>query len=325
MAAKIHPLLELRDAAYEAAAPAHERMKNEISLYRNEDYTGESWIKRFKRSVTRSISPQINTAINRLIPVFTEQMAHVNVEPIRKDASELERLATDELQEHLDNLEAVDSETEELRTLILHNQAMGNAISKTVYDPTTEMVRAVAINPLRFAPSPYATRSDFRGGGYVVHTTYHNYMTVSKKYADAPIPNKPYNDRALMGGNIARGRGLHDRRDCTSDRDSAVERFNGGDRDHCGRRTVSSEPRRFLVSRLPVRTLAQLPRCQQLRQAERFLGLRLRHAPGTAAEGVRRISCQLHVDYTKSRHRAAVGAGGRTGSRTALQLQRRYY
>ena len=131
MAAKIHPLLELRDAAYEAAAPAHERMKNEISLYRNEDYTGESWIKRFKRSVTRSISPQINTAINRLIPVFTEQMAHVNVEPIRMDASELERLATDELQEHLDNLEAVDSETEELRTLILHNQAMGNAISKT--------------------------------------------------------------------------------------------------------------------------------------------------------------------------------------------------
>lgn len=202
MAVKRHALLELRDAAYEAAAPAHERMKNEISLYRNEDYTGESWIKRFKRSVTRSISPQINTAINRLIPVFTEQMAHINVEPIRSDASELERMATDELQEHLDNLEAVDSETEELRTLILHNQAMGNAISKTVYDPDTEMVRAVAINPLRFAPSPYVTRSDFRSGGYVVHTTYHNYMTVSKKYPGVPIPNKRYNEKELMGGNI---------------------------------------------------------------------------------------------------------------------------
>ena len=148
MAGKRHALLELRDAAYESAAPAHERMKNEISLYRNEDYTGESWIKRFKRSVTRSISPQINTAINRLIPIFTEQMAHVNVDPIRGDATELEQLATEELQEHLDSLEAVDAETEELRTLILHNQAMGNAISKIIYDPDSEMVRAVAINPL---------------------------------------------------------------------------------------------------------------------------------------------------------------------------------
>ena len=190
MAEKRHALLELRDAAYEAAAPAHERMKNEISLYRNEDYTGESWIKRFKRSVTRSISPQINTAINRLIPIFTEQMAHVNVDPIRSDATELEQLATEELQEHLDSLEAVDAETEELRTLILHNQAMGNAISKIVYDPDSEMVRAVAINPLRFAPSPDITRSDFRGGGYVVHTTYHNYMTVAKKFPGAQIQNK---------------------------------------------------------------------------------------------------------------------------------------
>ena len=73
MAAKRHSLLELRAAAYEAAVPAHSRMENEISLYRTEDYTGESW---FKRSVTRS---------------------------------------------------------------------------------------------------------DYRGGGYVVHTTYHNYMTISKK------------------------------------------------------------------------------------------------------------------------------------------------
>ena len=202
MAGKRYPLLELRDTAYEAAGPAHERMKNEISLYRNEDYTGESWIKRFKRSVTRSISPQINTAINRLIPIFTEQMAHINVEPIRSNTSELERMATDELQEHLDTLEAIDSEAEELRTLILHNQAMGNAISKIVYDADAEVVRAVAINPLRFAPSPYITRSDFRGGGYVVHSTYHNYMTVQKKYPGAPIPNKKYNDKELMGGNI---------------------------------------------------------------------------------------------------------------------------
>lgn len=202
MVGKRHPLLELRDTAYEAAAPAHERMKNEISLYRNEDYTGESWIKRLKRSVTRSISPQINTAINRLIPIFTEQMAHINIEPIRSDASELERMATDELQEHLDTLEAIDSEADELRTLILHNQAMGNALSKIVYDADAAVVRAVAINPLRFAPSPYITRSDFRGGGYVVHTTYHNYMTVQQKYPGAPIPNKKYNDKELMGGNI---------------------------------------------------------------------------------------------------------------------------
>ena len=202
MAAKRYALLELHDATYEAAAPAHSRMENEISLYRNEDYTGESWIKRFKRSVTRSSSPQINTAINRLLLIFTEQMAHVNVDPIRSDTTELEQLATKELQEHLDSLEAVDAETEELRTLILHNQTMGNAISTIIYDPDSEMVRAVAINPLRFAPAPDVTRSDFRGGGYVVHTTYHNYMTISKKYPGAQVSNKRFNDKELMGGNI---------------------------------------------------------------------------------------------------------------------------
>ena len=202
MAAKRHAPLELRDAAYEAAVPAHSRMENEISLYRNEDYTGESWIKRFKRSVTRSISPQINTVINRLIPIFTEQMAHVNVDPIRSDTTELGQLASEELQEHLDSLEAVDAETEELRTLILRNQTMGNAISKIICDPDSEMVRAVPITPLRFAPAPDVSRSDFRGGGYVVHTTYHNYMTISKKYPGAQVPNKRFNDKELMGGNI---------------------------------------------------------------------------------------------------------------------------
>ncbi len=97
MAAKRHARLELRAAAYEAAAPAHSRMENEISLYRNEDYTGESWIKRFKQSVTRS---------------------------------------------------------------------------------------------------------DFRGGGYVVHTTYHNCMTISKKYPGTQVSNKRFNDKELMDGNI---------------------------------------------------------------------------------------------------------------------------
>ena len=157
---------------------------------------------RFKRSVTRSISPQINTVINRLIPIFTEQMAHVNVDPIRSDTTELGQLASEELQEHLDSLEAVDAETEELRTLLLHNQTMGNAISKIICDPDSEMVRAVAINPLRFAPAPDVSRSDFRGDGYVVHTTDHNYMTISKKYPGTQVSNKRFNDKELMGGNI---------------------------------------------------------------------------------------------------------------------------
>ena len=148
MAAKRHVLLELRAAAYETAVPAHSRMENEISLYRTEDYTGESWTKRFKRSVTRSISPQINTALNRPIPIFTEQMAHVNVDPIRSNTTELEQLATKELQEHPDSLEAVNAETEELGTRILHDQTMRNAISKITYDPDSEMARAVPINPL---------------------------------------------------------------------------------------------------------------------------------------------------------------------------------
>ena len=197
---KQHPLLELRDAAFEAAAPAHARMENDMRLYRNEDYTGETWIKRFKRSVSKSISPQVSTVVNRLIPVFTEQVGKVEVRPMDVAASELEWLAIEELQEHLDSQEALDSESEEVRTLILHTQLLGNGISKMIYDPIEEMVRSVTINPLAFAPAPDAVRSDFKGVDYVVHSTYHNYMTIRKKFPRAVLKSEEQN--SLLGGNI---------------------------------------------------------------------------------------------------------------------------
>lgn len=197
---KIDPLLELRESAFEAAAPAHDRMKEDMRLYRNEDYQGDTWIKRFKRSVSRSISPQVSVVVNRLIPVFTEQTGRVEVRPMEPAAGELEWLSITELQEHLDTQEAVDAESEEMRTLILHNQLMGNGISKIVYDPTMELVRSVTINPLRFAPAANTTRSDFKGCDYVVHSTYHNFATIRRKYPRAVIESEDQN--SLLGGNV---------------------------------------------------------------------------------------------------------------------------
>ena len=247
-------------------------------------------------------------------------MAHVNVDPIRSDATELEQMATEELQEHLDSLEAIDAETEELRTLILHNQAMGNAISKIIYDPDAEMVRAVAINPLRFAPAPDVTRSDFRGGGYVVHTTFHNYMTVNKKFPGAPVPNKRYNDKELMGGNIR-----VDEVQMTGEIARTIGIPQSKDSNMVIAIIVDDEPYRashddFWYPNFNYAHWRNFLDVKANGVADRFLGIRLSDAVGTAAESVGRVSRQLHVDYPQPRHWTVVSARGCAGSRTTLQL-----
>ena len=199
---KQHPLLNLRDAAYEASEIAHRRMRSEIALYRNDEYTGDSWIKRFVPSVKRSINPKITNTINRLIPVFSEQIAHINLEPMREDPSRWDLLALEELEEHLEVSESVDSESDELKTLIIHNGIMGNAVSKIVYDRDDEIVRAISINPLRFAPDPSLTRSDFVGAGYVVHTVYHSIAEVKRRFPGAKLRDRHNKKDSPLAGKI---------------------------------------------------------------------------------------------------------------------------
>lgn len=178
-----HPVANMRDAAFEAAKPAHSRMQKELALFRNDDYTDKStWVNRLKRAVKKSLNPQARAAVHRLIPVFTESMTKLNITPSRTDANEIEWDAAEELEAHLATVESLDSESDQLKDLVLHNQAIGNCISKIYYDETTKLVRSVTIDPTRFAPAPNATRSDFHACPYVTHTVYKSPQYAKRNY-----------------------------------------------------------------------------------------------------------------------------------------------
>ena len=130
-----HPLVDLRENAFDESKKAHNRIRKELALFKNEEYTDSgTWIDRLKRGVKRSLSPQSRAAVHRLVPVFTESMTNLNITPARKDANEIEWDAAQELEDHLKTTETIDGESEHLKDSVLHNQALGNCVSKIYWD-----------------------------------------------------------------------------------------------------------------------------------------------------------------------------------------------
>ena len=190
-------LLEMRDAAFEAASPAHDRMVEAANLYENKDYDKRSWIKGFSISTEKQINPKIRQACDRLFPVFTEQLAKVDLLPLRSDASPLERESIEELESHVALAESIYNETEVIRTLIQHNLVYGIAVSKTIYDRRMGIARNVSVNPLRFAPDPYCTRQDLTDYGYAVHSTYQSIEKIRRDFPGATTLGKPRKDEEV--------------------------------------------------------------------------------------------------------------------------------
>ena len=180
-----HPLIEMRDEAFSAAKGAHARIEHDVSLYRNENYTGSDWIRGFERIVSRPLDPKIPLTVQRLIPAFTEGLPKLEVRP----KSAIDYIDVKILERYLEVNEEQDGEALQIQTMVYGNQIFGTAIRYVWYDARKGVVRAHAINPLSFAPDPAGTLSDFSDSEYVVWRQTHRPSYIERRYPKFDIKN----------------------------------------------------------------------------------------------------------------------------------------
>ena len=180
-------LTELRDDAFSASQDAHNRMKREMAIYKNEGYLdGSVSLGSLKPLVQASLDPKVTNAINRMLPAFLEQTARIEIQADRHAQNEEEFILVQDLQNWMDMMDEVDSEASQLNALVTHNLAIGNTIGKVFYDWKHGVVRAPPIDPLTFAPDPRCTRMDFADADYVCQTNWHRGMDIKDDY-DIPM------------------------------------------------------------------------------------------------------------------------------------------
>ena len=182
-----HPLIQMRDEAFEQSKRSHERMRNEISLYANEEYEDSRWLQNLTMTAKKSLDPRIQETVNRLVPALLEQMPRMEVMPDRSSQTGLDLLHTMDLKNWLRMMEDADSEQDELKSVVTHNAVMGNGVSKLYFDNRTKIARALTIDPLMFAPDPSAARSNFSDSEYICHSNYHNLPYSAVKFPGAHL------------------------------------------------------------------------------------------------------------------------------------------
>ncbi len=176
-------LVELRDDAFTASQDAHNRMKREMAIYKNEGYLdGSVRLGKLRPLVQASLNPKTTNAINRMIPAFLEQTPRIDVQPDRHAHNEEDFLLVQDLQNWRDMNDEVDSEASNMNAFITHNLAVGNSIGKVFYDHKHGVVRCPAIDPLSFAPDPKCSRTDMADADYVVQTNWHRGMDIKDDY-----------------------------------------------------------------------------------------------------------------------------------------------
>ena len=180
-----HPLIAMRDDAFSAAKHAHARIEHDLSLYRNENYTGSDWIRGFERIVSRPLDPKIPLVVQRLIPAFTEGLPKLEVSP----KSAIDFIDVRILERFLEVNEEQDQEALQIQTCVYWNQIGGTCIRYVWYDARKGVVRAHAINPLSFAPDPAGTLSDFSDSEYVCWRQTHRPSYVERRYPKFDIKN----------------------------------------------------------------------------------------------------------------------------------------
>ena len=180
-----HPLLQMRDDAFDASKQAHARIAHDLSLYRNENYTGDDWIRGFERIALKPLDPKIPTVVQRLIPAFTEGLPKLEVKP----KTAVDYIDVKILERYLEVNEEQDAESLQVQTMVYHNQIFGNAIRYVWYDDAKGIVRAHAINPMSFAPDPAGTLSDFSDSDYVCWRQTHRPSYIERRYPKFDIKN----------------------------------------------------------------------------------------------------------------------------------------
>lgn len=181
-------LLQLRDEAFQESEQAHNRLRHELAVFRNEGYEEGTRVGASYALVEESLMPQIQIGCLRLVPAFREQIARINVEPDGDDPTVQEVLFSEGIANWNKMYEEVDDEGGRMRSNIYWNLVCGNALSKVRWDPVKKLVRAESINPTSFAPDPACTQSNFSDAGYVVHRNFHNRAYMRKHYPDWSPP-----------------------------------------------------------------------------------------------------------------------------------------
>lgn len=178
-------LLQLRDEALHASRAAHDRIRLELAIYRNNAYgSGSHRIGRLKAQVAESLDPKVRKGVNRLIPGFVEQMARIEVQPDKSYRIDDDMVLCEDLQNWLDmNDDAID-EGEDMETLIKHNLALGHAICKVGWDPHQMVVTAGPVNPLSISVDPACRKVNFSDAEWLVHREGQTVEYIQRNYPD---------------------------------------------------------------------------------------------------------------------------------------------
>ena len=168
MAKRSRRLCELRDNAFTASEEAHNRMVRERAIYHSTIYNDESVrIGSLRPLVAESLDPRVASSVNRLIPAFVQQAPKIEVFPDQSSSEDLDVIMTGDIENWMMMLDQVDSEDDHLRTLVYHNLVYGTAIAKTYWDWRSNTYRAIAIDPMTFAPDPAGSRIDLEDSDYL--------------------------------------------------------------------------------------------------------------------------------------------------------------
>ena len=80
-------LLQLRDEAFQESTRAHDRLRHELAVFRNEGYSEGTRVGASYALVEESLMPQISTGCLRLVPAFREQISKIHIESDKKAPS----------------------------------------------------------------------------------------------------------------------------------------------------------------------------------------------------------------------------------------------
>lgn len=183
-------LLQIRDEAFSESAQAHERMRFELAVFKNEGYRDGDKVGSLTTQVNESLMPQIANGCLRLVPAFREQITEISLESDKPHPTVHEQMLIEGLDNWDKMYEEVDSQGERERGGIYQNLTIGNHISKTRWDSDRKLVRSENINPTTFAPDPMCSQSTFSDAMYVCQKSWFGLRHMRKEYPDWVPPRK---------------------------------------------------------------------------------------------------------------------------------------
>ena len=187
-------LLQIRDEAFAASTQAHDRMRFELSVFKNAAYAtrGDEKVGILPVQVNESLMPQISNGCIRLIPAFREQQGDIHLESDIKAPQEYDQIMIENLDNWDKMFEEVYDEGAAMRANTYRNLTIGNCIDKIKYDVDQKLVCAEGINPTSFAPAPTATKSNFSDCEYTCQRIWQNERHIKKYYPGFQITKKAY-------------------------------------------------------------------------------------------------------------------------------------